>query len=471
MNSNSLSGSIDRLEQRVTEACDSLWSQFVDPAEAYVDDEGVWWNVVNHEGTAQQNRSVPFATSEQLAEIRQQSRRLAATHEYAINGIENRTSYVVGAGHHYRACVRKGAAAPADLELQVQDIVDEFIEVNSWKSRQQETLRRLDRDGEVFLRFFVDPAGMTHVRFVEPEQLQTPQELSNYPAASFGIQTEPDDVESVVAYFIDGEPVEASVIQHRKANVDRNVKRGLPLYYPVRKNLRRIEKLLRNMSVVSEIQSAIALIRKHRGATRTGVEQFASAGADSTMIDPLTGRSRRLSQYAPGTILDAPEGTEYDFPAQGIDASSFVTVLNSELRAIASRLVMPEYMFTSNASNSNYASTLVAEGPAIKMFERLQACVIEEDRRVMWRVIENAAAHGRLPANPRKLVDLQITPPTLRVRDQLKDTQVEQIAYQNGLISPQTWSLRLGLDYDQEQKNLAMHGSEQGAQSTEQRES
>ena len=121
---------------------------------------------------------------------------------------------------------------------------------------------------------------------------------------------------------------------------------------------------------------------------------------------------------------------------------------------------MPEYMFTSNAANSNYASTLVAEGPAIKMFERLQASVIEEDRRVMWRVIENAVAQGKLHPDTKQLIELQITPPTLRVRDQLRDCQVERIAFENGLISPQTWSLRLGLDYDQEQKNRAMHTTE-----------
>jgi len=47
--------------------------------------------------------------------------------------------------------------------------------------------------------------------------------------------------------------------------VDGNVRRGLPLFLPVEKNLRRAEKLLRNMSAVAAIQSAIALIRKHRG--------------------------------------------------------------------------------------------------------------------------------------------------------------------------------------------------------------
>jgi hypothetical protein len=250
-------------------------------------------------------------------------------------------------------------------------------------------------------------------------------------------------------------------VQHRRANVDFNVKRGLPLYTPVRKNLRRAERLLRNMSIVAEIQSAIALIRKHRGASRSGIEQFVAADADVTASDSLTGRTRHFSQYGPGTILDAPAGLEYDFPARGLDASSFVAVLQAELRAIAARLVMPEFMFTSDASNANYSSTMVAEGPAMKMFERLQASTIEQDRAVMWRVVDNAIAVGALPPGVRELVEIQIMPPSLHVRDQLKQTQVDRIAFNSGVLSPQTWSQHLGLDYDQEQKNLAVHRADE----------
>ncbi len=46
MKNNSMTGSEECLEQRLSEACDALWDQFVDPSEAYVDD-GVWWNVVS----------------------------------------------------------------------------------------------------------------------------------------------------------------------------------------------------------------------------------------------------------------------------------------------------------------------------------------------------------------------------------------------------------------------------------------
>lgn len=447
------------LEHRLSEACDALWDLFVDPREAYLDDDGTWWNSMDGGSSSRPQQSVPFTSYEQLAEIRQQCRRLAATNEFAINGIENRTSYLVGSGHVYRASIRKGSNAPSELELEVQAVLDEFMHINRWQSRQQEIVRRLDRDGEVFLRFFVDAKGVTRVRFVEPDQVQTPSELSNHAAATFGIQTEPHDVESVLGYFVDGDPIDAESIQHRKANVDANVKRGLPLYYPVRANLRRVEKLLRNMSVVAEIQSAIALIRKHRGATRSGVEQFV-ADQGQTCDNAGKGNSRSLTQYAPGTILDAPAGLEYDFPVSGIDASNFVQVLQAELRAVAARLVMPEFMFTSDASNANYASTLVAEGPAVKMFERLQANLAHDDCEVMWRVVENAVSAGKLPPDVRKLVDIQIIPPSLEVRDQLHACQVEKIAFENKILSPQTWSLRLGLDYDQEQKNLSMHDPE-----------
>jgi capsid protein len=445
------------LEHRLLEAFDTLWDDFVDPRDAYADPDGGWWlPLAGTNGGTPRIGAGPF-TEQTLRELRNQCRRLAATNEFAINGHENRISYIVGPGHSYRAAVCKGMEAPDDVPMQVQKLLEEFEEENRWQLRQQEIVRRIDRDGEAFLRFFVDHAGLTRVRFIEPDQIATPSELATDPAASFGIQTDPHDVETVLGYHVDGEFVSASEVQHRRANVDFNVKRGLPLYTPVRKNLRRAEKLLRNMSIVAEIQSAIALIRKHRGASRSGIEQFVATDADASFTNGTSGRTRHYSQYGPGTILDAPAGLEYDFPTRGLDASNFVTVLQAELRAIAARLVMPEFMFTSDASNANYSSTMVAEGPAMKMFERLQASMIEQDRAVMWRVVDNAVAAGRLPQNVRDLVEIQIVPPSLHVRDPLRQAQVDRIAFDSGILSPQSWSQHLGLDYDQEQKNWSVH--------------
>jgi hypothetical protein len=445
-----------RLEQRLREAYFELWDSFVDPREAFWDNDGGWLPL------GLPSIAGPFArpaivNEQQLRELRAECRLLAATNEFAINGHENRVSYLVGTGHTYRATIRKGASADGQLASQVQNVLDAFVRDNKWQRRQQEVVRRLDRDGEAFLRLFVDRQGCTRVRFVEPDQVVTPSDRVGDPAASFGILTDSEDVETVLAYYVDGHPVDVCQIQHRKANVDGNVKRGLPLFFPVRKNLRRAEKLLRNMSVVAEIQSAIALIRKHQGGIRSGVQQFAASQTDVTLTQAATGRTTSFRRFGPGTILDAPGGIEYDFPAAGLDAANFVAVLQAELRAIASRLVMPEFMLTSDASNANYSSTMVAEGPAMRMFARLQADLVNDDLEVMWHVVRAAVAAGGLPTTALSEIEIQVSPPSLAVRDQKEEAEVHQIEYQNGILSPQTWSRRRGLDYDQEQANLAQH--------------
>jgi len=443
-----------RWEQRLIEAFDELWDTFVDPTEPLVDDDGLRWRLLGRGGGPDRaGESLPLAES-QLAEIRAQCRALAVENEFAINGHENRISYIVGTGHRYRAAASRGAELPGPLVEEVQRLLDDFVRQNRWHQRQQEIVRRRDRDGEVFLRLFPAADGVARVRFVEPGQVATPPEHAGDPAARFGVLSDPDDVETVRGYFVDGRLVDAAEIQHRKAHVDANVKRGLPLFYPVRKNLRRAEKLLRNMTVLAEIQSAIALIRKHHAGTRTSVEQFVQQQADATATSPRTGRTSHVCRYAPGTILDAMAGTEYEFPSIALDASRYVAVLQAELRAIAARLVMPEFMLTSDASNANYASTMVAEGPAVKMFARLQHEMIEDDLELLGRVLGLAVDAGRLPPAALSGVSIRAIPPTLAVRDRLKETQADQILLRNQVMSRTTMALRHDLDPEEERRLL-----------------
>lgn len=427
---------------------ETLTQSIVDPDEPYWDGDSQPWLPVDTPAAPGGQRGLPYQTEAELAAIRLQCRALAVENEFAINAIENRISYIVGTGHGYRVTAKPGRHIPESLLWQAQEILAGFLRRNMWHRRQQEIVRRRDRDGEVFLHFLPDPEGTLLVRFLEPEQISTPEAHRHDPAASFGILTRRHDPESVLGYFVDGQFVPATDIQHRKANVDFNVKRGLPLFYPVRKNLRRAEKLLRNMCAVAEIQSAIALIRRHSHLAWPAVEDFLKRQGQSagTLLPPLVRR------FAPGTILDVYAGTEYEFPAAGIDAARFVAVLQAELRAIASRLVMPEFMLTSDASNANYASTMVAEGPAVKMFQRLQQELIEEDLQVIWRVLETAARIGHIPPEVLRDVDIQAIAPTLAVRDRLKEAQADWILVRAGAMSPQTMAMRHGLDPERERQ-------------------
>ena len=399
---------------------------------------------------------------ESLDSLRTECRQLAYSNEFALNALENRVNYVIGQGHRYQAVAKD--ANDACLAHEVQDILDTFCEENDWARRQREIMRRRDRDGEVFCRLFPSRKGVLQIRFVEPEQVFTPPKYAavgpasggkhsfNEPSMSFGIQTEPYDTEAVLGYWIDGTWVDAESILHRKANVDSNVKRGLPLLTPVRKNLRRAEKLLRNMSVVAEIQSAIALIRKHQTTEREAIRQFVQNQATKQVADEATGQVQTFRHFSPGTIIDSGSNTEYEFPVSAIDASRYILVLQAELRAIASRLVMPEFMLTSDASNANYASTMIAEGPAVRMFERLQHEIIGEDRQLFKAVIREAIYQGLLPERTCQRVSIHAIPPMLAARDRLNEAKADAILYNLGVISKETLAMRYGLDPSQEER-------------------
>ena len=333
-----------RSERITLEMMASLRGQCVDPDDWDEDGRRLWLPL------GCRGASVPFQTEAELDQIRCECRQLAVENEFAINGHENRISYVVGTGHRYQVVPRPGKRVSASTVSQARSVLDHFVQENRWQARQQEIMRRKDRDGEAFLRFFPGDDGILRVRFVNPEDVRTPSRYSQPPEHSFGIATDPNDVETVHGYWVCETWVPAREIQHRKANVDANIKRGLPLFYPVRKNLRRAEKLLRNMSVVAGLQSAVALIRKHSGG-RSSVERFLSDAASVTpMPSGGPGGHTSVQRFAPGTILDATSGVEYEFPVAAIDAARYVTLLQAELRAVASRLVMPEFMLTSDAS-------------------------------------------------------------------------------------------------------------------------
>ncbi len=435
---------LQKLQRQLVEAFLDLDDRYVDPYEPFHDD-GEHWTTAG--GTAS-------LTESGLKSVREECRSLVLSNEFAINALENRINFVIGQGHRYHVVPKK--EEDADVAERTQELLDEFLDRNDWTRRQQEIMRRQDRDGEVFLRLFPSRQGLMQIRFVEPDQVFSPKQLADDPCSTFGIQSDRDDVETVYGYWIDEQWVDAYSIQHRKSNVDGNVKRGVPVFYPVRKNLKRAEKLLRNMSVVAEIQSAIALIRKHSTGGAESIRRFVQNQADASSANASTGKMKTFQHFTPGTIIDAGGGMEYEFPIAAIDASRYILVLQAELRAIASRLVMPEFMLSSDASNANYASTMVAEGPAVRMFERMQHQIIADDLRLFKKALQNGIDAGLLPVDALRKVSIHAIPPILAVRDRLNEAKADEILFNLGVLSKQTLAMRYGLD-PQRENSLQCH--------------
>lgn len=427
--------------------------RWIDPREPYRDGGPAW------EGSGGDllfgGGSLPYGTEAELSAVRQRCRRLLLENEFALSGHENRISYLVGSGHRCTVVCRGEPTAAALAACgRVQAEWDRFYELQGWGERQREIVLRLDRDGECFLS--LAPAsrdrGWLLPRFIDPEEVFTPENAVGRADAKFGVLSEPDDPETAAGYYVNGRLRPAREIQHRKANVDSSARRGLPLFYPVLANLERAERLLKAMSVLAQTQASVAVIRKHTQSA-AAVQAFVAGRASPMLSQGPDPRPRQLLRA--GTVVDVPAGMDYQFPSVGVNASQLVSVLQAELRAIAARLVMPEFMLSQDASNGNYASVLVAEGPAVKHFRRLQATLVREDGRIREQFLQRLVQAGVISLEERSLVDFKVEPPALEVRDGKAEAEKNEILLRNGVKSRRTWQMELGLDPNVEERQRA----------------
>ena len=156
----------------LTEALE-LWDKFVSfDHEELLDDEGMEvWSKIGLQDFVTGSASIAYKTDSDLAQIRNQSRHMALHNEFAINALENRTNYVIGQGHQYEIEPAPGQEPDDALIELVGRWFEGWRKAVGWHKRQQEIMRRLDRDGEAFIRYFPQPGGHLLLRFVEPEKV------------------------------------------------------------------------------------------------------------------------------------------------------------------------------------------------------------------------------------------------------------------------------------------------------------
>lgn len=435
-----------RLEKQFIESQMELLDQMIDRRSAYFDEvNGQYWMPAGV--NLDMDSTVPFFDEESHAYIRRKAR-WAAHQPYLQNLLLNLRSFVIGSGHKYTVRVRDGFDEKA-YHVQCRTFqrwLDALLKKNRWKKRQKEGHWRFHRDGETFIRLFPQDDGYCLFRFVSPSSVTTPTKWKAEPSADYGIKTQEDDVETIDWYFIDEDEVDYYEVQHRKANVDMDVKRGLSTLYCIGENADRARDLLRNMSVVSAMQASIAMIRKHKNASSTAISNFANNTSTFRATHPSTGETIRGKKMRPGSVLDVKDNVDYEFPTIGLNPSAPTAVLGAELRAIASSRSMPEYMVGSDASNANYSSTMEAGTPAVRYFESEQEEVVEADLELIWAAVEYAIQVGKLPPDVVEVCEIDVDAPQIISRNDLEIAQANDIYLRNRTKSPQTTAAELGYD-------------------------
>lgn len=413
------------------------------------DDPG--WLAVSHSTTY----FYDFTTSE-LQNIREVSRNLFITNEVYKNVIAHYRNHVVGAGLSVEIYAEdldndptKLATAKDSTVAKMKENWKLFCIKNNMHKRTLDWFNRKKRDGEAFLRLFLAVEGVPVLRFMDPSFIESDKETAPY-----GIEFDKKDIETVKKYYVtypEQKPkaLAPEEIIHTKDVVDMDVPRGFVQGYSVFTNLRRADKLMVNVSVLAQIQSAIAMIRSHKSANGAKVKSFLDRTAAGTRTT-TSGSTVRTKTYQPGTILDAPEGTEYNLPAHAVKAEGLLNILEKELGLIAACFVLPVQWLLSEET----AEPLPPSSPTIANFRTEQIAFYSDYIELFWRVQEAMGIDRETNEVKYKVI---VNGPRLAIAKALDEARADEIYQRLGANSPQEIAAKNGRNWTVSRANTIKH--------------
>ena len=440
---------------------------------------GPWVLVGGYRGARKGGQSWPVLRTETDADRqREMARWLADTDRYCKGTLRRLTNYSIRTGFKYQVLPRKDVDQEAGNKIAdvVQKVIDGFLvrekdhspRLERWAETEKEIFQRVVRDGEVFLRTFVQSDGSLELRFIEPEQIRQPPGTDE--DFTWGIRTEPDDIQTTLGYAVAPDPVEpmeydevpAKEVFALKRNTDVTVKRGVSDFFSCREAFDLSCKLVRNLQTGAGNQAAISWIEEYKLLGGAGIAAGVRASNDQlqpSAVHPVTGKPYNFQMFEPGLIIKTGAGKEYKPPPPANNAAPHVSIVQAGLRSISQLWDMPEYMMTADASNANFASTMVAGAPFVIAIESEQQKFANFFLDILWYVVKVAADAGLiLNGMTRKEiaanVDIHATAPQVTNVDRMQNAQINEIRLRNGVMSKQTWRAEDGLDDDRELQNL-----------------
>lgn len=451
-----------------------------------------------------------FRTESDLARIRWDSRIVGQISSTAVGAVESLQRYIFGKGFTFRT-------EPADRPvIRIEDadrvatiaqgIVDQFLADNNVINGLDEELdTRIRHDGNAFLALesrasilpeTPDYCIATNLRFLEPDQITEPMDkyrlekwlqiADRKPMSwSFGVLTEKRQPNTPLGYhavfdghggdweFYPASPCHPNpslakkCLVRLKKNSPSTVKMGLPDFFPVVKDLHNKMKLDTAMGVGAAIQASIAWVEQlPQNATYAATKSQQIDTSLGVRFQTVQGGSTQqvpVHQYRPGTKLQMGGGRQFAPGPMGSERNvQFIETAQYLLRQIGVRWNSPEYMISGDASNSSYASTLVAESPFVKARESEQRFYSAGLSEVVWAALGFACQAGafrewnvRTLAELKRVLKLVVSCPPVASRDPLVLAQVQQIQMGLGILSARTAAEQSDLDYEDQFRNGA----------------
>ncbi|RLG71279.1 MAG: hypothetical protein DRO04_00010 [Candidatus Iainarchaeum archaeon] len=195
--------------------------------------------------------------------------------------------------------------------------------------------------------------------------------------------------------------------------------RGRPLLEPILMALSMYRLWLQDRVTLNAVRTRIPLIRKVSGG--------------SGVLQSKKDNMSTIGLPRPGTIAIVPKDEEWMFPSLNLSGFEAQQDGRSLLLQICAGVSLPEFLVTGDASNSNYASTIVASSPIIPLIESYRILFGELFADMIEEVV------GERPS---------IQWPGILKQDILELAKAGDLLRANGVISKATYASWMGLVWD-----------------------
>ena len=406
-----------------------------------------------------------FRNYQELVGIWATARQLEFENEQMGGLLRGLRGYIIHTGFTYRVVPRRGVDEKEAKRYvdAAQRELDDFDDDSLWPELEAEFFTRSVVDGEARLRHTFDGEIM-QVRRVEPEQVMNPDGLADGDVRDgiqwmHGVGVDPDDHERELLYGVnysgqrgDWQAIDATEFETVKRNVNRNVRRGLSDFFcGVGDVAAETRKLLEYMRKGGTVLAAIAWFEKHKQATKSEVESAHDAlkTLSQTVTNPDgSSGTVRYRRMLPGAIIGTDDQKDIQPPPLAQNTPHFVEIARLAKLCLCTRWNAPESLL-GDASNGAFASLGIAESPFVRTGECEQWVYARRFRRTKIRAIKHAIDKRRLDADTLRYVDVEVSPPSMIVRNRLDEANMRSRKIQDGYLSPQLAAQQDGEDWQQ----------------------
>jgi hypothetical protein len=415
-------------------------------------------------------------TQTELNDILVQARRLQYT-PAGRNILQTLQDFIIG---------KSASIEPTDENEATIEYWKNWQEANNFDLKSKEIIKRLFRDGDDIIRWF-KINNQNVFRFVDPAEIKPKSDGT----PTFGIETDPDDYEKIISYHREykdsnnnnqSEDIPAEEIDHWKIMVDSDVKRGVSFFQGLGKYITEYEQWLEDRIKINKLRHIWNVVAEPT-AGNTNISDLKGKFADTTKNNPLDGeKDKKVTK--PGSILFT-KGIKWDLKSLNINASDTADDGRAIQLMIAIGTNFPEYIIRGDASNANFASTMVSESPFVRAMESWQDFVEKIFQTIFKRVIEQGIANGDIPKTYKAKIktfdaekqedieteeeresttDCVVNFATLIHHDMKADTEAVQIHTGEKWCSKKTASEKFDYDYEQEQEQIARESAQEEAE-------